>query len=356
MSEITEPPKDHDFIQTLEDFFFCVIGYTHPQNRIIAYLKYIPSQNGKWKLEKMPLKRVLSHYSALEVLQSYKYLEKNYQKYFFNCPISKIRITAVPYNSIKKYYRPQDKINSLYALCGENKLDTLQKKVIELIAYLGSFSKIDNSNFGVTGSILTDTHNIAFSDIDLTIHGRKNSQIIEKTITELFNQENDEISRLQFKEAEEWRRNKMKIFNLNEEQSNLLYERKWNMGLFKGTRFSIHPIRNDKEILEKYGDLEFFPEGIIEIEGTVRQDKDSIFLPCIYEIFDVKIKNGQKIEGITQICSYEGLYSFILKKGERFRARGKLEKVVDKKRNKTFHRLLIGSFLAKSQDFLLPLI
>ena len=128
------------------------------------------------------------------------------------------------------------------------------------------------------------------------------------------------------------------------------------MGAFKNTRFSIHPIRNDKEILEKYEDFEFFPKGIVEIEGVIKNDSDSIFLPCKYDIIDVKVIEGEKADNINRICSYEGLYCFMVKKGERFKARGKLERVVDRKNNIEFHQLLIGSYLAKSRDFLLPIL
>ncbi|MFX0137796.1 MAG: hypothetical protein ACFFDN_29415, partial [Candidatus Hodarchaeota archaeon] len=167
---------------------------------------------------------------------------------------------------------------------------------------------------------------------------------------------NSEISRLKSKEAEDWQRNKMKIFNFDEHQANLLYKRKWNMGNFRGTRFSIHPIRNDEEILEKYGDLEFIPKGIVEIEGMVTKDEDSMFLPCKYDISDVTILKGPKFDDITQICSYEGLYCSMVRKGEFFRASGKLEEVINNKKNETYHRLLIGSYLVKSRDYLLPIL
>ncbi|MHA1299411.1 MAG: hypothetical protein ACTSO9_08260 [Candidatus Helarchaeota archaeon] len=350
-----EKPKDHDFIQTIEDFLFCVIGYSHPKDRIISYLKYVPHPDGKWRLGSKQLKRVMNHYSAAQVLSSHQYLGKTHNKYVYNCPISKIQITAVPINSIKKYYRPQRRVKELFDLYVNNKTDLLQTKTIEFIEALTNSSQIKQKDFGITGSILTDSHNINFSDIDLTVHGRECSKKIQNIIEELFEEKNSQITRLKPKIAEDWRFNKMKVFNFTKKQSALLYSRKWNMGHFKNTRFSIHPIRNDDEILEKYGDLEFFPKGIVEIEGKVINDDDSIFLPCKYDISDVDICKGEKIKDIEQVCSYEGLFCFVVKQGERFRARGKLEEVVDKKKNRTFHRLLIGSYLAKSRDFILPI-
>ncbi|NVM03723.1 MAG: hypothetical protein HWN67_15435 [Candidatus Helarchaeota archaeon] len=367
MKKVTNDPKDHDFIRTEENYLFCVIGYSHPEDRIISYLKYVPNITGKWKLHIstakgsgkrriIPLMRVLNHYSAEQVLKSYDILLYDYLKYVYDCPISKIKITAVPYEAIKEYYKPQERIESLYNLYNKNKLDTLQRKTIEFIDFLSENSKINTSNFGVTGSILTNTHNITFSDIDLTVHGRMNGQVIQNILLELFEGNNNEISRLNPKEAEDWRKNKMKNFNFNKTQANLLFERRWNMGNFKRTRFSIHPIRTDEEILEKYGDLEFIPKDIVEIEGIVTQDEDSLFLPCKYEISDVTILKGPKIDDIMEICSYEGLYCSMVRKGETFRAKGKLEEVIDNKKNKTYYRLLIGSYLAKSQDYLLPIL
>jgi predicted nucleotidyltransferase len=360
-------PKDHDFIRTEENYLFCVIGYLHPEDRVISYLKYVPNITGKWKLNiseskdngkkrTIPLMRVLNHYSAEQVLKSYDILLYDYLKYVYDCPISKIKITAVPHEAIKEYYKPQERIESLYNLHNQNKLDKLQRKTIEFIDFLSENSQIKASNFGVTGSILTNTHNITFSDIDLTVHGRMNSQVIENIVLELFEGNNNEISRLNPKEAEDWRKNKMNYFNFNKAQAKLLYKRKWNMGNFRGTRFSLHPIRTDEEILKKYGDLEFNPKGIVEIEGIVTQDEDSMFLPCKFDISDVKILKGPKVDDIIQICSYEGLYCSMVRKGEFFKAKGKLEEVIDKKRKKVYHRLLIGSYLAKSQDYLLPIL
>ena len=50
MNNNIKNPKDHDFIRTEENYLFCVIGYSHPEDRIISYLKYVPNITGKWKL------------------------------------------------------------------------------------------------------------------------------------------------------------------------------------------------------------------------------------------------------------------------------------------------------------------
>src|SRR5947199_7270211 len=44
----TRRPKDRDFVETREGFFFCLVGYVHPPDRYLAYLKYTPAAAGKW--------------------------------------------------------------------------------------------------------------------------------------------------------------------------------------------------------------------------------------------------------------------------------------------------------------------
>ena len=143
----------------------CGEGYLHPEDRIISYLKYVPNITGKWKLNLpesqgdgkkriIPLMRVLNHYSAEQVLKSYDILLYDYLKYVYDCPISKIKITAVPYEAIKEYYKPQKRIEQLYNLHKKNKLDNLQRKTIEFIDFLSENSQIKTSNFGITGSIV----------------------------------------------------------------------------------------------------------------------------------------------------------------------------------------------------------
>ncbi len=276
--------------------------------------------------------------------------------YLFDCPVAKIKITAVPISLIKNYYKPQLRVEELRDLHEKNQCDELQNKVIEFIEFLARQSGIHIQDFGITGSILTDFHDVTFSDIDLTVHGRKNSKLVEKTVRDCFEDKKSALMRLKPEVTNEWKINKMRAFNLNQKQAKILHERKWNMGMYKGTRFSIHPIRNDDEILENYGDLEFFPKDIIKVQGTVTNDDNSMFLPCKYDISDVKILEGDNIEDLIQICSFEGLYCFMVKNGEQFEARGKLERVIDKKNEISYHRLVIGSYLAKSRDYLIPFV
>jgi len=59
--------RDRDFIQTVEDFLFCVIGSVHPADRIISYVKYIPAERGIWGRGEKRFKRVMRYYTMLDL-------------------------------------------------------------------------------------------------------------------------------------------------------------------------------------------------------------------------------------------------------------------------------------------------
>lgn len=342
--------KDRDFILTKDDFFFCVIGYNHPENRAISYLKYSPIENGKWKLNNKGLKRMLPHYSAVSVKDTLKFL-KNYPEYIFEDKINNINISAVPSNLIEKYYSTNDKVRELL---NKKSKDLLQKKTLELIQYLSRGNKLDFNNFGITGSILTDIHNPSFSDIDLTVIGQENSRIMKTKVKEEFDRKEEIIQFLNRSQINEWIDRKSKQYNMDQEIAKKIAQRMWNFGYFNKTRFSVHPIRSKDEIINNYGLEKYIYVDLIKIRAEVKDISESMFLPAKYGIDNVEVLNGKKIDDLKQIISYEGLYCDILLKDEKIEAFGKLEKVINlKNTNKTYHRLVIGTFEANSRDYLI---
>jgi hypothetical protein len=337
--------KDRDYIRTFEDLFFCVVGYTHPPDRILAYLKYMPSPEGKWG-HKQRFKRMLKQYDAQSVAEGFKLLEEKYPNYLYQDPINNITFSAVPLDSIAERYHPEEKVKELIT---RKDLDSLEKKAVSLIKTISNESQVPLEKYGITGSILINIHNPDFSDIDLTIYGRESTLATREAILEL--KEEKVLNSFQGKEAEDWIKKKEGVFQLNSKQAKLLLERKWNIGFYKGTRFSIHPIREESEIKEEYGSKKYKSKGFSLVEATVENADESFYLPCKYQIKNTKILEGEKVENINEITSYEGIFCHFAEKGERIRTGGKLEEVIPKK-GEPYHRILIGSPEAHAKDFI----
>jgi predicted nucleotidyltransferase len=341
--------RDRDFLQTSEGYFFCTVGPAHPEDRVIAYLKYIPDPNGKWGRTNKRYRRVFRHYTMSDLLQTLSFVER-FPEYMYYSSVWSVTMSAVPLSRVSAHFRPEEKMSQLVSM--ENR-DILQQKAVDLACLISEESGVPVGNLGVTGSILLDIHQ-NFSDIDLTVYGMTNSRLVKKAVIQTYKEDRSPIRRFDARETEEWCIEKTKRFPLTYGEARAIYERKWGRGLFKGTLFSVHPVKLEEEISEGYGDRIFKPEGMVEIEGTVSDASEADFLPSIYEVTDVTIVKGNEVEDISEVASYEGLYGGIADEGQRILAYGKLEKVVDKRLKKEYHRVLVGSREAQGKDYIKP--
>lgn len=349
--ELIRSFRDRDYLETEEGFFFTVVGNIHPKDRVIAYLKNIPSQSGKWGSGERRYERILKYYTMNCLTETLNFLAEYHPHYIQRLEADNITFSSVPINRIRKHYRPEER---LITLSRRKDLDALQNKTIELVNLLAEMSNVQPSCLGVTGSILIGIHNPTFSDIDLTVYGRKSSLAVKETLQQLMKHEESPIKRLINENLKEWCKKKSELFPLTIEEVYKIYQRRWNRGTFKGTLFSIHPIKVEEETLKKYGDKTFTPMGIIEAKAQVINSSDALYLPAIYLVRDVQILFGPNVQGIEEVITYEGLYRDLVYDGEYLLCRGKLEKVEDKRHNRTYHRIIIGSPEAAGNDYIKP--
>lgn len=340
--------KDRDFIRTEEDLFFCVIGYEHPSDRVISYLKYAPNPSGRWGKGGTRFRRVLPYYTTPLLRETFQLLEKDYPKYLFDSSVLGIRMSAVPLPSIKTHYTPTEKLGQMFKLV---KLDPLQSRLLDLVNLLSDESGIPTSFFGVTGSILIDIHQPKFSDMDITISGSENSGRLKETLLSLYAPPKSPISRLKGRALESWCKMMAKLYPVSMKMARKIYERKWNVGVYRGTDFSIHTIKSDEEIVEKYGDRIFTSGGIVKVRAVVSDVAESPFLPATYQVKQALVK-GKMAADLREVTTYESLYGGIVEIGEEIIVRGKLESVKDKRKRENYHRVLVGTLEGAGADYL----
>ena len=346
--------RDRDFIQTPERFLFCVVGVIHPPDRVISYVKYIPSENGLWGRGGEKYSRVMRYYTIPNLMETLRLLER-YPEYLYQSHVMGIKISAAPKEKIIRHFKPEEKMMEL-AKVESNRLDMLEEKALNLALKISEESSVPLSYFGVTGSILLGIHQ-PFSDIDLVVYGVKNSMCVKETLSRIYSSSEElGISKLKGAVAEEWCLNKSKLYPLTYEDAKKILDRKWNRGVFQGVEFSIHPVKLENEVSEKYGDRIFKPEGTIKIEAVIADSSDSDFMPSTYLVEDVRVIDGPRVSDIREVASYEGLYSGIANEGERILVYGKLEHVTDNRSSEVYHRVLVGSLEAHGRDYIKPLL
>jgi hypothetical protein len=341
--------RDRDFLQTREGFFFCVVGSLHPPDRVISYLKYVPAKLGLWGKGKKRFKRVMRAYTIPNLLETFSFLERNCPQYLFHSPFYNITMTAVPHEHLAEHYKPEEKLAQLLQA---SRLDPLQKKLTRFASFLAETSEVSPKFFGVTGSILLDIHRPEFSDIDVTVYGLKNSLAVKEALTEAYSSAGSTVKRLEGKPLKAWCESKAQRYPLTPDEALRIYERKWNIGFFEGTPFSIHAVKLEEEVDEEYGDKTYHPVGPATVRAVVYENSDCLFLPSIYRVREVNIMDGPQVANIEEVVSYESLYDNLAEVGESVVARGKLERVVDRKTGREYHRILVGSPEGKGMEYI----
>jgi len=349
--------RDRDFLESNEGLIFCVIGNIHPVDRVIAYLKYIPHYSSsirtKWSRSGVMYGRILPHYSAMGVKDTLNYLRKQHPEYIVFDKYRSIELIEVPRYRIKTHFKPEERLREIL----NSPQDELEELALDLVEELSDITNIDLSYFGITGSILLKIHNIQYSDIDVIIYGEHNSWIIRNTLRELLHSEKKQhFSLPKGERLEEWSRDIISHHPLSLREAMILYsEYKWNRAIYRGRQFSIHPVKLENEVNERWEDKVYKPLGLVKVKATVVDNRDAIFMPAIYVVNSVKVLEGATPPGeISRIVSYEGLYIDLAEPGDEIVVYGKLEEVEDLRRGEIYYQVTVGTFEAAGRDYIKP--
>jgi hypothetical protein len=310
---------------------FTVIGNVHPPDRVLAYLKYIPSQNGQ------NYKRILIRYTIQEIENTLQYLSIFAPQHMVYSERLGFDFSTPLRDNIEEHFKPEKCLQKILTSGG----DLLQETAAELAVKLADESDVPIENFGVTGSILLGIHNIKYSDIDLTIYGVESAHKVLKTMKTLTNERNGFLKGFSIKDIKKFYVERGVNSYTTYEEYSKIYSRLRTRGFFKEIFFSIHPVKREEEVNEQYSDRRYQRIGEAELEMTVIDMTDSIFYPAKYGVDDVKLIDGIKIKEIRELVSFDGLYSDIANTGERLRAKGIIEKVVTPQ--KQWFRLVVGT-------------
>ncbi len=289
-------------------------------------------------------------YTIANLLETFNLLSAEHPKYVFFSEVYGITMTAVPRESIVNHFKPEEKLAALFQ---KSRLDALQRRVVRLVDSLSQLSGVSVDGFGVTGSILLDIHNPAFSDMDITVYGEDSSYALKDALAEASLAEEFGIKRFDEERLGKWLEGKTQNHPLSYAEAKRVYERKWNVGVFEETLFSVHPVRLEEELTEKYGDKIYRPRGMVALRAVVSDSPDSIFLPAVYRVEEVKFEG--KVEAkVEEVVSYEGLYDSLAEEGETIEVRGKLEHVVDNRTGREYDRVLVGSPEGRGREYIKP--
>src|SRR5665648_350035 len=141
-------PMDGDTFVTKDGFIMNTFGYEHPDDRVFAFLKYIPAKYKQlfdvemltrtWKFGTSELTNKLFRAEKLYTAKNYQtFIEvfrKTFSNYlFFDQTRNKELITA-PLDAIEQVFVPKDRLVWLQNLKNPDKLQAMSLQLIDLIS------------------------------------------------------------------------------------------------------------------------------------------------------------------------------------------------------------------------------
>jgi len=333
--------REGDFLETRDNLIFDVKGLLHPHNRVIAFLRYYPSEDGERKREGVRYRKVYSLDERFSVLKdkfpSYVYFDKVYDSI----------MQGVPVNDVARLYQPTEKLTEMSS--NRATLDKFERDSLEFCEILSGCASVNINRLGLSGSILVGLHNLK-SDIDIIVYGSESCLAVYGALNNLYS--NADSSVRPYNDAE-----LKKLFSFRSADTVTRWEsflrterRKRLQGKFKNYEYFLRFIKDWKELKLNYGDLTYRSLGKVTIKAEVADDSEALFTPCIYKIKNAEIVEEQEAREliIDEIASFRGRFCEVARNEEPISARGKLELVIDKSGN-THHRVIVGG---EKDDFL----
>jgi predicted nucleotidyltransferase len=323
-------PRDGETLLTKEGFIFYVFGYEHPNNRVFAFLKYIPSNlahhfpirflKQKWKLENLDLSRPQKLYTAKNYQKFVETFRTTFPQYLYCCPFRGKAVLSVPLNSITSVFLPGECLHDIFKK--ENK-DSLQKETVVLVTLLSNNSGVPIKDFGIHGSVGLNMHS-EYSDIDLVVYGSQNFKNLDSAVKRL---------------ADEG------IFSYVCTKK-LDYTRK-HRGRYNDRRFVYNAVRKYNEIDAPHGRSKYMPVKKVDFSCVVVDDTENMFRPAIYTISDYHPNNVASELYVNQVpervLSMIGYYRNVARRGDRVKVSGMLERVVNVETAEIRYQVVVGS-------------
>jgi uncharacterized protein len=325
--------REGDLIRTDDNVIFDVKGLVQPPDKIIAFPRYIPDPSGVRG-------RLGNTYSKIyNLAMRFRFLQMVAPYLLVGDPVFGEKLCEVPTCTITKHYDP---IKTLARLRSAKKLEPLEQKAVMLAEELKEAAGIPWSSLGISGSVMAGLFTLQ-SDIDPLVYGAKNCRKAYVALQTLLKTKKSHFKPYTKEELHTLFDFRSKDTIMSYEEFEQVETRKAFQGKYDGIDYFVRFVKDWNEINEQYGDVCYEYAGYAKVDATVVDDSEALFTPCTYKIENVKILHGPQLEPIDEIASFRGRFCEQAKPGEKVLVQGKVERVTDKRINRSHYRIIIGN-------------
>jgi len=329
-------PMDGDTFVTKEGFILNTFGYEHPNDRVFAFLKYIPAEYKElfnvemlertWEYSGKQLFRAEKLYTAKNYQTFIEAFRKNFPDYLYYDQYRDKELITAPLNKIEEVFVPREKLVWLRNL---PKRDQLQDMALELIELIDKESGVELKDMGVHGSIALNMH-APQSDIDFVVYGTDNFRKVEAGVERMVN-----------------------AAKLSYIVGNRLDAARKFQGRYKKKIFMYNATRQFEDVKIKYGQYKFTPLDPVRFICTISDDRETMYRPATYKISGYKPQDPESelpLDKIpVQVISNIGCYRNIAKKGSQIKVAGKLERVESTSSSEVFYQVVVGTATSEEE-------
>jgi predicted nucleotidyltransferase len=327
---------DGDTFVTKDGFILNTFGYEHPEDRVFAFLKYIPAQykdlfnvqmlTRTWRFGDKQLFRAEKLYTAKNYQTFIEAFRNSFPNYLYYDQTRGKELITAPYDKIEQVFVPKDRLVWLQNLPNP---DNLQKLALQLINLIHEESNVSLDDLGIHGSIALNMH-APESDIDFVVYGTQNFRQVEEAIQNLVN-----------------------TGKLSYIAGNRIEAARKFQGRYQGKIFMYNATRKPDEVTTKYGDYTYTPLEPIRFTATICDDTQTMYRPSTYKITNYQPQDPQSEIPLeqtpTQITSNIGLYRNVARTGQQIKAAGTLEKVQSTLDGSVFYQVVVGTATSEEE-------
>ncbi|HLN89073.1 MAG TPA: hypothetical protein VK253_03315, partial [Candidatus Binatia bacterium] len=328
-----------------DGFIMNTFGYEHPDDRVFAFLKYIPSPYKQlfnvemltrtWKFGSSELTNQLFRAEKLYTAKNYQtFIEafrKSFPRYlFFDQTRGKELITA-PLDAIEQVFVPKDRLVWLQKFPNP---DGLQKIALNLVDLISKESGVPCNDLGIHGSIALKMH-APESDIDFVVYGTNNFRIVEDSIQRLVNEG-----------------------KLSYIAGNRIEAARKFVGKYQGKIWMYNATKKPEEVKIRFGDYTYTPLAPLRFAATICDDSETMYRPAVYKISNYQPQDDQSeldIDKIpVQVVSNIGCYRNVARAGQQIKVAGTLEKVQSTRDSSSFYQVVVGTATSE-EEYIWPI-
>ena len=335
--------RDRDGIFTKEGLIFRVFGYSHPPNEYICDAEYAAASVFTSTDPRAPRTGGNQLFYKFYNDEGLKLVFARFPQYTFFHEMLGQKVVGVNQVDVAEARKPKERLQALVGAYPKDELVDAMHRVLETILHGSGLSV---KNFGVFGSMLHGFHHPKFSDIDLTVYGKKENVKVRETLETLYADGASDF-RNEFGTDEAMQGKRWRFKNYSVKEFIWHQKRKQIYGLFddaksgRTIKAEFEPVKAWSEIAPEYDpEARILRKGWVKISARVTADADAPFIPSVYSIEPLEVLSGRReaLEAV-RVFSYMEEFRLQAKKDETVFVEGNLEEMVSPKGS--FHQITL---------------